>query len=90
MTSPSKVCDAEGCGRPVVARGLCATHYKRMQRLREKDGGRVHLLGDLLDLYAVPIRVVDPDRGCSVKGCDHIHHANGLCDKHNKRRWRSL
>lgn len=57
----------------VVARSLCATHYKRLQR-----GGEL----------SAPVRVHDPDRGCAVKGCENEHHANGLCDMHNKRRWR--
>lgn len=63
----------EGCGREVWARSLCDTHYRRQRRG--------------IDLTA-PMRVVDPDRGCSVTGCDHVHHAHGLCDKHNKARLR--
>jgi hypothetical protein len=84
----------EGCGREVVARSFCATHYKRIQRLPRwaKGGERVLTKVETAELAIKalerPVRVVDPDRGCSVKGCKHRHHANGLCDKHNKRRWR--
>lgn len=28
--SPTKTCGEDGCGRPLRARGLCATHYNRM------------------------------------------------------------
>lgn len=63
-----------GCGRRHAARGLCITHYRRLQRGMEIE---------------TPLRSFDPERGCSEPGCDRPHHANGLCDTHNKRRWRS-
>jgi hypothetical protein len=36
-TERSVRCAVEGCGRPVLARGLCAPHYHRARRARMLD-----------------------------------------------------
>lgn len=35
--SPTKFCTADGCDRPLRARGLCGTHYNRQARAEGKD-----------------------------------------------------
>jgi hypothetical protein len=36
LPPPKRVCTRKGCGRPYVAKGLCANHYQAARRGREK------------------------------------------------------
>jgi hypothetical protein len=36
MPPPKRVCTRKGCGRPYVAKGLCANHYQAARRGTEK------------------------------------------------------
>lgn len=65
------MCKVEGCPRKVLAKGLCAMHYKRLWRGAE--------LGD-----ARPIRG-GPRPLCSIDGCVLPRRCNGFCVKHNTR-----
>ena len=38
MRTQGVVCSVERCGRPVLARGLCASHYHRQRRARSREG----------------------------------------------------
>ena len=69
MANPT--CAVDGCERGgMLRRGWCDLHYLRW-RLKG-DPGPAHL-------------IFDPDRGCSVDGCDRKHEAKGLCKMHYKR-----
>jgi hypothetical protein len=36
LPPPKRVCTRKGCGRPYVAKGLCANHYQAARRGRQK------------------------------------------------------
>ena len=36
LPPPKRVCTRKGCGRPYVAKGLCANHYQAARRDKEK------------------------------------------------------
>lgn len=36
LPPPKRLCTRKGCGRPYVAKGLCANHYQAARRGREK------------------------------------------------------
>ncbi|HSP98174.1 MAG TPA: hypothetical protein VL049_13170 [Candidatus Dormibacteraeota bacterium] len=36
LPPPKRVCTRKGCGRPYVAKGLCANHYQAARRGKEK------------------------------------------------------
>lgn len=65
-------CSVDSCTRPRKnAKNLfCEAHYRRSAAGRPLDA---------------PMRTVDPDRGCSVDGCDRPHRAHGFCQKHDDR-----
>lgn len=66
-------CAFDGCSHPAVFRGWCGMHYDRWRR---------H--GDA----AYEVKVPDPDRECSVKGCGRTGRlTRGWCGKHYAR-WR--
>lgn len=62
-------CVIGGCGRVSIARDLCNAHYIRRRKSMAMD---------------VPIRVIDPQRGCSVPGCEGEHYGFDACKKHYK------
>jgi len=64
-----RTCSIEGCERPHIARGWCATHYSRRRRGQ-----------DLTASVRIRGRV-----GCEVDGCDRRHAENGLCGTHASR-----
>lgn len=65
-----RTCDAPGCERPTVGRGLCRMHYQRM-----RNHGTT-------DLAPRPKPAVTR---CSVDGCENDQLARGLCGKHYQR-----
>jgi len=71
MTSVTRVCRVEGCGRPFNCRDLCKTHGERERK------------GLSVDDYVVRVR--NPAQGCSVPKCSRSHHAKRLCYKHYMR-----
>jgi hypothetical protein len=40
MAEPSRICSVPNCGRPLRARGWCATHYFRWSKWGDVDAGR--------------------------------------------------
>jgi hypothetical protein len=69
-------CAVHGCGKPVLARGWCGTHYRRW-RIHGDPGGA--------ELIRKPAGSV----ACSVEGCAGKARVNGLCGKHYQR-WERL
>lgn len=68
VTPRTGPCIVNGCGRgPVIARGLCRTHYRRWQRLGSFD---------------LPVRIPKPVAVCSVEGCEKPSVGRGWCDNH--------
>ena len=67
---PVKRCSVEGCQKPHIAKGYCATHY---DRLRNR--------GTLEPIKRPEI----PVRHCSVNGCEGKYKARGWCSKHYDR-----
>lgn len=69
------LCLVRECGRPVVARDLCNTHYNRWWRGVDLGAGRA-------------LATIDgPSSTCSVEGCERPVRTRGWCDGHY-RRWR--
>lgn len=65
------VCEVEGCGSVITARGLCQKHYARQLRHGSPLGG------------GTPRR--SPEKiACFVEGCDKPQRARGVCFKHYK------
>jgi hypothetical protein len=65
-------CSIDGCGKPVVAKGMCSMHYAR-----ERRNGSPHVVQR--------DRTV---RQCSVAGCTTLARAIGLCNMHYQRHLR--
>ena len=63
-----KVCSFDGCGKKVLARGLCSSHY------------RMNLAGEPLRPIMPPAR--SQWKKCTVSGCKAYAKAHGLCLKH--------
>lgn len=74
MAKIARACDAEECDRPVLARGVCKTHYARAV----KDGS-IDTLGRVRALSAAV---------CLVDGCEKRPRAHGLCSAHYTRQRR--
>lgn len=67
------VCSIDGCGRRIVARGWCGSHYNRWLEFRDPLGGK-------------PIRPrLQRGAGCEVSGCPKPLHGSRFCDAHYKR-----
>lgn len=66
----SNDCTIAGCGRCVIAKGLCGTHYNRQQR------------GIPLEK---PIRRYSSGTACKYPGCTWMQRTNGLCTGHYQR-----
>lgn len=64
-----RLCQIEGCGRPLIARGYCNPHYRRLKRTGDVGG--------------VDLRT--PTYVCTVEGCEGEHVAKGYCNRHLKR-----
>jgi hypothetical protein len=64
-------CGIEGCEKPVLVRGLCTAHYKRLLRHGDPLGG-----GAARN---------KPPAQCIVEGCDEPPKARGLCSVHYHR-----
>ncbi|AMO55555.1 Cys-rich domain protein [Endozoicomonas montiporae CL-33] len=66
------ICSVTECDKVVLARGLCAKHYRRWQR---------H--GDVFTINKLPNGTYDPV--CEIEGCNRKTHSNGLCATHQAR-----
>lgn len=62
-------CTEKGCGKKVLARGMCGQHYKAWQRAGRPDG---------------PELEQSPARACAVEGCDRLQYCKEMCAKHYK------
>jgi len=66
-------CSIEGCDRPAMKRGWCATHYSRW-----------HRTGDPAEL--TPVRTLyGPDDICAAEGCGRPPKTKGWCKAHYAR-----
>lgn len=85
-----KPCQAEGCDRPVLARGLCSQHYQRGQRLKWQLRSCPDIATRNAMLEASPhapllhFLTPRPRRRCTVEGCRGPHVARGWCATHYK------
>lgn len=66
-------CTIDGCGKKVVAKGMCAMHYKRERRHGSPQ---------------IALRNRHTPAACSIDGCEKRVHAQGLCDMHYRRHMR--
>lgn len=82
-------CSAEGCERPVHARGLCSSDYSRHWKagtLEDAADPRGTPSRRPRDPRKVPTPRLVRSRPCTVEGCDATkHEAHGLCRFHYKR-----
>jgi len=67
-----RLCEFQGCGREVVAKGLCDPHYRQAKRG--------------LPLWPVGARPKPPPLVCSFSGCGREVVARGLCSGHYEQR----
>jgi len=61
-------CTAEGCDKPVQAKGLCWKHYQDMRRHGE--------------LRPFTVRVQNEGKECAAPGCTREAKALGYCKRH--------
>lgn len=64
-------CTIDGCGKPLLAVGLCSTHYGRLRRTGEVGGA---------DRYRTR-----NDGACLVEGCSRDSKSKGMCQMHYER-----
>lgn len=61
-----KICKENKCNNVVLARELCRTHYLRLWKKK----------------LLLNLRIVNPNRGCVIYGCNNKHYAKNLCSYH--------
>lgn len=94
---PCLVDDGAGpCGRPIVCRGWCGTHYQRwrktgtvVRRPRRQCAEPDCTLPPITKLYCVDHRRWTPNATttCQIpEGCDRPHYAKGACRSHYQSR----
>lgn len=72
MSSVTKLCSVEGCGKKAVGRGLCNNHYHRWWYRQNLVAGSKKRVNDGLV--------------CSIEGCNEPLVSKGWCERHY-RRW---
>lgn len=76
MRQPPRECEVKSCERRAIAKGLCKSHYYRLQR-----SGSVRADEPIADgSYRGPTRGT-----CSISGCDAAHYARSYCLRHYQR-----
>lgn len=70
---PDRTCSVDGCGKRLVARGVCSMHYYRLTH----HGS--------LDLPAPRPRPDRTKRTCSIEGCDRAVWSREMCNLHYTR-----
>lgn len=65
-------CEVPQCTAPVIARGLCSTHYQRQKRLGSLEATQTRMRND---------------GPCSVDECEAPARTKGLCHMHYMRQW---
>lgn len=68
-----KMCCIDGCGKRVLAKGMCQKHYMRVKR----HGDPLYDTRGLPDLAGKRRPLV-----CDVPGCENPHRSKGFCDVH--------
>jgi HNH endonuclease len=66
-------CTVEGCGRALLCKGLCGTHYSRLQRT-----------GEIGEAALIKNWNLGP---CSVDGCERPAAKKQMCEMHYLRVW---
>lgn len=74
----AKTCTIDGCEKPVLARSLCANHYKQQYRNEKRLGTWQNSM--------VPKKGLT----CTAANCDRPRRAKGLCTKHYEETRRHL
>jgi len=69
-----RTCTLDGCGKPLIARGLCGKHYASARSN-----------GTLPEDW--PRKRVTPTGPCTVEGCTKPMFATNLCGMHYRRVW---
>lgn len=90
LKSQPKVCSAEGCDRPHVAKGYCRAHYMRMKRgsYAEGEEGMNVPIGELAGHPKKKPRknkANTTSKICLVPICQREVHARGYCHSHYAR-----
>ena len=62
------MCEVEGCGNPLNARGYCSTHYRKFRLYGDPLAGRTKR----------------PSGPCQVEGCPEQARRWGYCQPHSK------
>ncbi|MFJ7176416.1 HNH endonuclease [Streptomyces massasporeus] len=68
--TPERPCSVSGCDRPLLAKGLCNGHYKRMKAGKDLSS---------------PLRPRGVGGTCHGPDCDRAAKTKGLCNKHYER-----
>lgn len=71
----TRLCSFEYCNRNIIARELCAGHYKQWSR------------GE--DLVPLRYRTPKPKAECAFDGCDRFARGKGYCAAHHGQLWRT-
>src|SRR4051794_5269542 len=81
------VCRALCCTRPVYFEARCKLHYQRLCE-REEYAAREEELAAAKAAKA--LAPVEEKPRCSVRGCDRVSAAFGLCAQHRSRQRRGV
>lgn len=85
-------CLFEGCEKFGIVKGLCDNHYRKLKREdalpKVKEDMCKNYWGDCQGMTSDPsglCKACLPKDLCTIRGCDKVAHARGVCGTHYQR-----